>query len=64
MRVKVRPPRTRLKDNKLITTKISYKLIDCDGEVLRVCEAPFPNGVKTKEDVVLLDFDKIEKALF
>lgn len=64
MRVKVRPPRTRLKNNKLVTTKISYKLIDCDGEVLRVCEAPFSNGVKIKEDVVLLDFDKVEEALF
>ena len=64
MRVKVKPPRTRLKNNKLVTTHVSYQLIGCDGEVLRVSETPISNGTKVKEDVVLLDFDKIEPGLF
>lgn len=64
MRVKVKPPRTRLKDNKLITTEVSYHLLDCDGESVRVSDAPFSNSTKVKKDVVLLDFDKVEKALF
>jgi len=63
MRVKVKPPRTRLKDNKLITTQTTYHLMDCDGVSLRVSELPFSNSTKVKEDVVLLDFDTFEKAL-
>lgn len=64
MRKKVKPPKTRTKNNKVVVTEVSYQMVDDFGDVVRKTDYPFPNGKLTKTEVVLLDLDKVEKALF
>lgn len=63
VRVKVRPPRTFYKDGKIVKYATYFKMYDDFGDLLRKCESKFPNSEKVKELEVVLDFDKIEKAL-
>lgn len=64
MRKKEKPPRRRVKNNKVVYTKVSYKFVDDFGDTLREAEFPFPNGKLTKTEVVALDLDQVEEALF
>lgn len=64
MRVKKKKIKTRVVDNKLITSTTVYVMSDDDGEVVRKADFPFPNGKETKELVVLLNLDDLEEALF
>lgn len=63
MHVKVKEPPRRLKNNKVVTTKVTFKMVDDFGDLLRETEFPFPNGKLIKTEVVLLDLDKVKEAL-
>ena len=63
MHVKIKEPRRRLKNNKVVTTKVTFRMVDDFGDLLRETEFPFPNGKLTKTEVVLLDLDRAEEAL-
>jgi hypothetical protein len=61
--VKIKEPPRRLKNNKVVTTKVTFRMVDDFGDLLRETEFPFPNGKLTKTEVVLLDLDKVKEAL-
>ncbi len=63
MRVIVKKPRTFYKDGKIVKYSRYYKAYDDFGDLLRKAESPFPNSRPVKELEVIIDFDKIEKAL-
>jgi hypothetical protein len=63
VRVKVKPPRTFYKDGKIVKYSRYYKAYDDFGDLLRKAESPFPNSKPVKDLEVVIDFDKIEKAL-
>lgn len=63
MRVIVKKPRTFYKDGKIVKYSRYYKAYDDFGDLLRKAESPFPNSKLVKDLEVVIDFDKIEKAL-
>jgi len=63
VRVIVKKPRTFYKDGKIVKYSRYYKAYDDFGDLLRKAESPFPNSKSVRELEVVIDFDKIEKAL-
>jgi hypothetical protein len=63
VRIIVKKPRTFYKDGKIVKYSRYYKAYDDFGDLLRKAESPFPNSKSVRELEVIIDFDKIEKAL-
>jgi hypothetical protein len=63
VRVIVKKPRTFYKDGKIVKYSRYYKAYDDFGDLLRKAESPFPNSKSVRELEVVIDLDKIEKAL-
>lgn len=63
MKVKVRKPRVFYKDGKIVKYSRYFKAYDDFGDLLRKAESPFPNSKSVKDLEIVIDFDKIEKAL-
>ena len=64
MRVKLKPERTKQEGNCIVALRTVYRLLDCEGEVIRECESKFPNSVKTKVKVVLVNLDELGESPF
>ncbi len=63
MLLKIKKPKTFYKDGKIVKYSRYYKAYDDFGDLLRKAESPFPNSKPVKDLEVVIDFDKIEKAL-
>jgi hypothetical protein len=62
--IKIKPPKTFYKDGKIVKYSRYYRAYDDFGDLLRKSEFPFPNSKPVKDLEVVIDLDKVERALF
>lgn len=48
----------------MVALRTVYRLLDCDGEVIRESESRFPNSQETKIKVVLVNLDELGESPF
>lgn len=64
MKTKVVPPKTIIKDGKLLQLQKTYVLLDDEGEVIRHMPHQFPHSKLVQKYVEIYDLNTLPDALF